>query len=219
MLIKEAPAPLISCVKCITQRILSELGYINGFVLDVGCGGGYYTKIVESRCKYIIGIDIRSIFDRLKISSNLDFCLANGFKLPFRGEVFAGVVSFDVIEHVADDFKFLVEMYRVLKKGGSLLLGTPNRERLSNRIRSFVGKPVKYPYIVSRDPVLGNCVHLREYSKDDLSALLRGVGFKRVRVTGVWLGLRLKYEIGFNSFPSFLEKYSQYWLARAVKPV
>ena len=36
------------------------------------------------------------------------------------------VVTFQVIEHIKDDEKFVQEIHRVLKPGGKLILTTPN---------------------------------------------------------------------------------------------
>jgi SAM-dependent methyltransferase len=41
--------------------------------------------------------------------------------------MFDFVISFQVIEHIKDDQLFISEAHRVLKKGGKLLLSTPNK--------------------------------------------------------------------------------------------
>jgi ubiquinone/menaquinone biosynthesis C-methylase UbiE len=112
------------------------------------------TKMLSEKCDYIVGVDISNVFDRSKISANLDFLQASTLSLPFRDESFDAVVSFDVIEYVQDDLKFLSEIRRVLKRGGELL-ETPNRNRLSLKLKSLV-KPISYPMILGP-----NCIHLR----------------------------------------------------------
>jgi SAM-dependent methyltransferase len=128
----------------------------------------------------------------------------------FKDESFDAVVSFDVIEHVQDDLKFLSEIRRVLKRGGELLLETPNRNRLSLKLKSLV-KPIKYPMILGP-----NCIHLREYTKEELEEKLMIVGFKNIRIRGVWLGLRGRFEMGITKFPKKLEKYTQCLLVEAT---
>lgn len=49
------------------------------------------------------------------------------------GESFDLVVSVEVIEHVEEDEKFVSEVNRVLKPGGSLILTTPNGDFVENR--------------------------------------------------------------------------------------
>lgn len=198
------------CPAFLRREILAAFGHIDGIALDVGCGVGDPTKMLGKKCKYIVWIDVENFFDKSEISPNLDFCLGDGFKLPFRNESFDAVVSFDVIEHVQDALKFLSEIRRVMKKGGQLLLETPNRERLSIKMKGLV-KPVKYPVVLGP-----GCIHIKEYSKYELEKLLKMAGFKNMRIKGVWLGLRGQFEVGISKFPSFLEKYSQCWLVKVT---
>lgn len=200
-----------SCPMCLRREILAEFGHVDGYVLDVGCGVGDPTKLLERRCKYIVGLDVSNFFNRSKISPIVDFCEGDAFRLPFRDESFDAVVSFDVIEHVPDALGFLREIRRVMKKSAKLLLETPNRERLSIKMKGLV-KPVKYPIVIG--PC---CIHIKEYSKEELEKLLKTAGFKDVRIKGVWLGLRGQFEVGTSKFPSFLEKYSQCWLLKAIR--
>jgi ubiquinone/menaquinone biosynthesis C-methylase UbiE len=176
-----------SCPHALRREILKEFEYVNGVVLDVGCGKGGPAKMLSEKCNYIIGVDISNVFDKSKISANLDFLQADALSLPFRDESFDAAVSFDVIEHVQNDLKFLREIRRVLKRGGKLLLETPNRNRLSLKLKSLV-KPIKYSMILGP-----NCIHLREYMEEELEEKLMIVGFKNIRIRGVWLGLRGRF--------------------------
>jgi hypothetical protein len=63
--------------------------------------------------------------------------------------------------------------------------------------------------------ILGpNCIHLREYTKEELEEKLMIVGFRKITI---WLGLRGGFEMGITKFPKELQKYSQVWLAKASK--
>ncbi len=115
-----------------------------------------------------------------------------------------------MIEHVEDDLKFLIEIRRIMKKGAKLLLETPNMDRLSNKMKGLV-KPVKYPLILGE-----GCVHIREYSKNSLKKLLKVAGFKNVRIKGVWLGLRGRFEVGISKFPGYLEKIFAMLVNRSI---
>jgi len=201
----------------IVHQLLLELGHETDFALDVGCGFGGYTKIVESVSKFVVGVDIKDAFDKRKISPKLDFCQADGYSLPFKSESFDAIILMDVIEHVNNDYNFLLEIKRILRNSGFLVLQTPNKDRLSNRVKKVIGKPVKYPYCLRNDSIAGKVVHLREYSKYEIYELLEKVGFKHVFVRGVWLGLWCKYMLGLTCPPKALEKCSQNWLAKAFK--
>ena len=59
--------------------------------------------------------------------ANVEFREATVPPLPFENETFDCVVSFQVIEHIADDKEFVREVHRVLRKGGRFIVTTPNR--------------------------------------------------------------------------------------------
>lgn len=50
----------------------------------------------------------------------------DAMRLPFEGEKFDHVLSFETIEHIFPYHNFLIELNRVLKPDGGLLLTTPN---------------------------------------------------------------------------------------------
>lgn len=56
---------------------------------------------------------------------------ANAESLPLMDGSVAGVVSLDVIEHVADPAAYLSEINRVTVPGGAIALSTPNRYSLA----------------------------------------------------------------------------------------
>jgi len=195
-------------VKALAREAFSAFGAVEGCILDVGCGRGFWTKMLRS--SYTIGVDIKNAFDKRKISPRLDFILADGFRLPFKNECMAGAICFDVIEHVSNDLDFLLELNRVLKKGAILLSAAPNKNRLTLTFKKLVGKPVKYPYHVGEGKW-----HLREYSKNDLINLLKSVKFEVCSVRGVFLGRFPNY--GLCRFPRVLEEWSQGLLVKAKK--
>ncbi len=104
------------------KEIASEAVNISGSVLDFGCGTKPYSYLFKNVESYI-GIDTHhSGHDHTK--SNVDVYY-DGKSLPFPDQTFDAVVSFEVFEHVASIDHALVEVFRVLKPGGKLLLTTP----------------------------------------------------------------------------------------------
>jgi len=68
------------------------------------------------------------------------------------------------------------------------------------KLKSLV-KPIKYPMCLGP-----GCIHIREYSKEELELLLNRAGLRSIRIRGVWLGLRGRFEMGTTKFPKKLEK-------------
>ena len=95
--------------------------------------------------------------------------------LPYGDDSFDGVLFCEVIEHLTNDpQKALVEISRVLKPEGHLILTTPNVSRLENVARMMSGWNIYDPY--SAFGPTGR--HNREYTKHELFRLLSHCGFE-----------------------------------------
>ncbi|HTE31061.1 MAG TPA: class I SAM-dependent methyltransferase [Chryseolinea sp.] len=139
--------------------------FINGDVLEIGCGEGRGVGVLLEKSKTFTAVDkldsvlniLRKKFPGAKfISMNIP---------PLSGladNSYDCVVSFQVIEHIQDDASFLKEIRRVLKPGGLAILTTPNR-RMS----------------LSRNPW-----HIREYLPEELITLAQGI-FASVEMKGI----------------------------------
>lgn len=99
-------------------------------ILDVGCGTGNFSiKLAEMGCK-VTGIDISE--EMLKIAREkvkakgleVDFHQMDAYHLEFEENSFDGVFSMAAFEFITEPQKAYDEMYRVLKPGGQLLIGT-----------------------------------------------------------------------------------------------
>ncbi len=135
---------------------------VSGRVLDAACGTGYGTRILSSRAIAVSGVDYHEA--AIKVARETvpgTFVVGRLPDLPWPNEDFDAVVSFETIEHIADDVGFLREIRRVLVPGGKLLLSTPNRER------------------EGAEP---NPWHVREYALAELRGLLFDSGFSEPEV-------------------------------------
>lgn len=95
-------------------------------ILDIGTGTGLvgqHIKKVTPGAK-VIGSDISSkqLRHAKEISTDLHFVQHNIEKVPFRNEVFDGVVCSMVLEHVQSLHAAVGEIARILQKNGFLLL-------------------------------------------------------------------------------------------------
>src|SRR5207302_6079645 len=87
---------------------------------------------------------------------------------------FDAVLFCEVLEHLLEDpFRPLREIQRVLKRGGALILTTPNATRLENVARLLAGENIYDPY--SAYGPYGR--HNREYTLKELRRLLTHAGF------------------------------------------
>ncbi len=138
-------------------------------VLDIGCGS---SKIIQDS-PHFVGIDVAlPKLQYLKTKIKNEVACASIYDLPFLDESFDCVVCSEVIEHIPRSEKIFTEFYRVLKKGGTLVLGTPDYNKLTwVMIEKIYGKISKEGYAHE---------HISHYTKDELYMLLQLFRFKPV---------------------------------------
>jgi dolichol-phosphate mannosyltransferase len=107
------------------HRIILTFIQRNASVLDIGCGS---SRIILDLPE-AVGMDILHRKLRWLQPQHGKLVRASCLSLPFRSESFDVVVNSEVIEHVPDDPVILEEMWRVLRPGGKLILGTPDYSR------------------------------------------------------------------------------------------
>ena len=98
-------------------------------VLEIGCGIGTITHELTKAGFDIIGTDISktAIEHGRKKYPGVRLEVHPGEILPFENNSFDMVISFDVLEHIKEVDRHLVEVVRVLRPGGFYLLQTPNK--------------------------------------------------------------------------------------------
>ncbi len=146
------------------------LGYLDGRkdVLDIGCGSSRIILDLPAA----VGLDIlQNKLRWLKPCHNL---LVRGScdSLPFHDAAFSTVINSEVIEHVPDSSEIWTEMWRVLRPGGTLIVGTPDYGRwLWWAIEWVYGKVLPGAYAHE---------HITHYDRDDLAGRLLAQGYEIV---------------------------------------
>jgi SAM-dependent methyltransferase len=129
-------------------------------VLDVASGEGYGAALLAQIARSVAGIEIASEAVAHATTSyarpNLRFLGGDARALPLQDEAFDVVVSFETIEHFAEQERFVAEVRRVLRPGGLFIVSTPDRDNYS---------PAEAP---------ANPYHVRELTRDEFLVLLRG---------------------------------------------
>jgi 2-polyprenyl-3-methyl-5-hydroxy-6-metoxy-1,4-benzoquinol methylase len=109
--------------------------YVQGRVLDIACGSGYGCHMVAKERKRevteIVGVDLdpKAVayanveYNHQKVVYRQGDALDPS--LPDQIGAFDTILSFETLEHVADDRLFLDNLYRMLKQGGTLVISSP----------------------------------------------------------------------------------------------
>lgn len=111
-----------------------RIGPLTGLrILDAGSGNGGVSIAFANHGAEVEGVEIESELveiaraEAAEKKSSARFTLYEGTTLPFPDQSFDAAVSVSVIEHVDNPLNYLSEILRVLKPGGTLYLGFPNR--------------------------------------------------------------------------------------------
>lgn len=140
--------------KGISKGIRNNSKYINGKLLDFGCGNKPYESLFN--VTEYVGLDIgESGFPEEK-SAEIFY---DGITIPFPDNTFDSVLASEVFEHVFNLDEVLLELNRVLRKGGNILVTVP-----------FVWFEHEIPYDFAR------------YSSFGLQHVLKKAGFEIVTV-------------------------------------
>lgn len=145
-------------------------------VLDVGCGDGFIMKKIKKAGNTVEGIEISSpaikkarsrgfVVHDISLTSNWSKKISKKFDVVFAGEI---------IEHIFDTDKFLINISRVLKPKGKLVITTPNIASLGRRIMLFVGENP----LLETTATPNDAGHIRYFTQKTLSNLLSKNHFK-----------------------------------------
>ena len=155
------PSEQVIYNRCLYAYVAAS-GIVKEKVLELGSGEGYGISMLAPLSSKYLAIDkFDSIIPAI---SQVEF---KKMMLPslegIEDNSFDYAVTFQVIEHIKNDKKFVAEIRRVLKPGGKLLVSTPNIKMT-----------------LSRNPW-----HIREYTADQLKTILAGE-FSDVQMKGVF---------------------------------
>lgn len=104
-------------------------------------------------------------------------------KLPFKSGSFDTVFWGDNIEHVLSIASIMVEISRVLKPGGRLILSTPNQAYWRYRLYMLVHGAL--PHTEGEQNPPWDWEHIRFFNRHILDDLFAFTGFSRSRFVGV----------------------------------
>ena len=142
-----------------------------GHYLDLGCGRGGFLDIMNDGQG--IGFDVGRVGVR---QSRLGFRIITGSfsdikeNDEFEQEAFSFVTAFDVFEHLSNLPQYLVELHRIIRFGGHLVITVPNVESIVARISGE-----RWNMILLE--------HLWYFSPKTLKQLLERYGFEVVMIS------------------------------------
>lgn len=164
------------------KEILNHIDTKEDFkILDAPCGFGNLAAYLNDRGFSVTAIDI-SPPDKNTLDKKIDILKHDlNVPLPFEDETFDICISIEGIEHLERPTDFFYENVRVLKKGGHLILTTPNTESLHSRFRYF---KFGYPrYFEPKNDIGRDSGHIHSIDRIFIERLRRKAGVKIEQIT------------------------------------
>lgn len=149
--------------RAIIRRELRRLGR-PGRAIEVGASGGGNSLVLQEQGWSVLATEYLLEGVEIAQSRGLNAIQADARHLPVRGGMHDLVLSFDVLEHIEEDYLAAGEMHRVLRPGGTALIAVPCDMALWS----------------AHDVASG---HVRRYSRQTLTELIEKAGF---RIDRIW---------------------------------
>ncbi|MFH0754248.1 MAG: class I SAM-dependent methyltransferase [Candidatus Omnitrophota bacterium] len=112
---------------------------LEGRILEVGSGWGFFTTGLVERGYCVTGVDVNADdiafakwnMERMGLMAKVDLYAASGEKLPFPDRSFNAVFSVNVLHHLESPLKVVDEMIRVLAVEGKMIVSDFSEEGFS----------------------------------------------------------------------------------------
>jgi SAM-dependent methyltransferase len=139
--------------------------FSKGKILDVGCGDASFLACLRNLGWGVYGTEVSSVAAQKAHENNIDVFIGGLLEAKYESDYFDLVRMWSVLEHLHDPAGYLKEIYRILKKGGGLIIQVPN-------IKSLAFKLLRKNWCALDVPR-----HLYHFDKKTLRNLIEKEGF------------------------------------------
>ena len=169
-------------------NFLDKLDLKNKMCIDVGCGGGRYSRYLDKRKAKVLAIDKYPEMFKDDLNKNINFIEADMSSIPVLDNTYDYALSIGVIHNALtkDNYeKAFMELYRILKKEGIAIISIFTDDVITSDLKKI---KTNYYEVKDREPMY-------LYSKDKITSLIKKIGFKKIKkidehVTDVGSGKR-----------------------------
>lgn len=108
-------------------------------IVDIGGGTGKLAQYISSSCKTVYILDeSEKMLSKVKQGKNLITIKGNALKTSFENNSIDTVILSDVFHHIKEQEELIIEVKRILKNGGKLVVMDFHRKHIKTRVlRAF----------------------------------------------------------------------------------
>lgn len=141
-----------------------------GPILDVGCGGGLFLRLLREKGHRVMGLDfsLEAAHTAWKVNRVPAMC-GTLSRAPLKTESFSVITMFHVLEHLYDPVSYVEQAHALLGPGGRLVVQVPNAASWQFLLFGQNWNGIDIPR------------HLVNFKEKDLCALLESCGFEVMR--------------------------------------
>jgi 2-polyprenyl-6-hydroxyphenyl methylase/3-demethylubiquinone-9 3-methyltransferase len=200
------------------KKLLDGVELNNLKILEVGCGGGFWTKFFAESGAKVTAVDMQNnLIEAAKyylskegLERNCEFICGDATTLKLSKK-FDLLFAKDIIEHIKDDDGFLRNMRGHLRQNGKMVTVTQNSLSLNYLIEGGVNRLIRR----NRNWCGWDPTHVRFYTYWSLKNKLEKAGFTPLKWSGSYhipyrFGIGKLYEHRFKLFHC-LEVFGDYF--------
>lgn len=166
--------------------VVNQVELTGKTVLDIASGEGYGTNILSQFASNVIGVDISyeavEYAKKKYRAENLNFIQGDATKIPLENNSVDVVVSFETIEHHDKHTEMMIEIKRILKTNGLVIISSPDKyfysdvpnyknefhikELYYEEFKNLIKNYFKYTLFYSQNIFIGSIIALDENIHD-----------------------------------------------------
>lgn len=174
-------------------KVIDTLDIKNKKCLDIGAGGGRYSRYMFDKGANVLAIDKYKEMFNDKINENINFVQAEMANLPILSNNYDLALSIGVIHNATNEeefYKSITEIYRILKNDAVAIISIFTNDVITNDLKYIQNNLYA---INDREPML-------LHSKEEINEYIKKAGFKFIdiideHVTDVGGGNRYVYSV------------------------
>lgn len=157
-------------------------------VLDIGCGGGIYSRaLAEMGAEQVTGVDfseemLHGAAEYCREYDQINFVIGNALNTNLPSGKYDVIVERALIHHIKDLSECFSEAFRLLKAGGTLIV----QDRTAEDCLLPGSQMHIRGYFFSYFPRLADKEIARRHSSEDVQNSLKQVGFQQVEERKLW---------------------------------